>query len=89
MGKQILSSSKNLPDEITEKTVPSNAIFSCGNCCLMILTVIVAILVTAVLVKATELQTLNEEKDATIDSLAGEAEELKQKLYKAISVRNQ
>ena len=85
MGKQVGKMSKKELTEDEMLKIPPNQIFTCWHCLMMIVIVLVGIIVTALIVKAAELRDLNDEKDATIDSLAADAEELKQKLYKSIS----
>ena len=71
MAKRIDKVSKKLQnnknDKNGTKNSPANPIFSSGNS-LMVMVIVLLAIVTAVIVKATELQTLNDEQNATIDT---------------------
>jgi len=71
---------------VEDKTVvKSCSVFSCGNVLMVIFTVVVALIVTAVISKATELQHLNVELDQTIGKMKLEYEVLNQKMGNSIS----
>ena len=65
--------------------VKQGSILSYANCLMMIFTVIVAILVTSLIVKAAELQQLNTEQDLNMRQMKAEAQDHKQKLEKSLS----
>ena len=65
--------------------VKQGSILSCANLLMMLFTVIVAILVTSLIVKAAELQQLNTEQDLNMRQMKAEAQDHKQKLEKSLS----
>ena len=62
------------------------SLFSCGHCFMMLCTVMVALVVTSLIVKTVELQTLNTEQDEVIKKIELEAENTKQLLQNRLSV---
>ena len=62
------------------------SLFSCGQCFMMLCTMMVAMVVTSLIVKTVELQTLNTEQDKVIKKIELEAENTKQLLQNRLSV---
>ena len=61
------------------------SLFTCFNCAMMLYTAALAIIVAAVIVKASDLQILNEEKDFTISELRSEVESVKKQLHRSVA----
>ena len=88
MGKQI--SQKPEKAEVNrngglEDIKKGRSLFTCFNCAMMIYTAALAIIVAAVIVKASDLQILIEEKDLTISELRSEVESVKKQLYRSVA----
>ena len=62
-----------------------DSIFSCSNCFLMILTVIIGVIVTSVILKTVELQKVNNEQGEAIKHMKSEAENTNQQWQNLLS----
>ena len=77
---------KAVADQIQD--LRKDSLFSCSNCFLMILTVIIAVIVTSVIVKTVELQQVNNEQGEAIKQMKAEAENTNQQLQNLLSEIN-
>jgi len=73
------------PAAYENKHEKQGSVLSCANLLMMLFTIVVAILVTSLIVKAAELQQLNTEQDLNMRRMKAEAKDLKQKLEKSLS----